>query len=321
MRCSPANTKNKDMAKFDAKKADLNKDGQLSDYEKNRGKATAEAMQMSKGYKMAMGKDKSGIDSTHSFPMKQAHTIRMSPLLQTENEDGVVDVQSYKVQFPETGVSGTETVSTTTETVPGQTTTRKKTWDDLRAEGFTEEQIKEAKNWRKANPDVKNVGVTETTPDQTVETQKVEQTVDTKDVTPLSNYGERQNMRRAGTNVRLTGKYQRKSDRFENRADKFLERKGGVIDKEGKVTGLSKKDQAKYERLMKKSEGFQNVATIGSQRADVFSAQAAQGGAGTQQTKVDQVLTPGQRERLTIAMPPPMRMQMKFKGKKSTYKK
>jgi hypothetical protein len=301
------------MAKFDAKKADLNKDGVLSEYEENRGKATANAMQMSKGYKMAMGKDKSGIDSSHSFPMKQAYTIRMSPILQTENEDGVVDVQSYKVQFPETGVSGTETVSTTTKTVPGQSTTRKKTWDDLRAEGFTEEQIKEAKAWRKANPDVKNVGVTETTPDQTVETQKVEQTVDTKDVTPLSNFGERQNMRRAGTNVRLTGKYQRKSDRFENRADKFLERKGGSIE------GLSKKDKAKYDRLTKKSEGFQNVANIGSQRGNVFSAQAAQGGAGTQQTTVDKVLTPGQRERLTIAMPPPM--QMKFKGKKSGYKK
>lgn len=265
-------------------------------------------------FRMQMGKDKSGIDSGHAFPMKQAYTIRMSPMLQTKNEDGTTDVESYNVQLPG-GTLGTETVSTTTETIPGQTTTRKKTWDDLRAEGFTEEQIKEAKAWRKSNPDVKNVGVAETTPDQTVETQKVEQEAITKDVTPLSNYGERQNMRRAGTNVRLTGKYQRKSDRFENRANNFLKRKGGSIE------GLSKKDRAKYDRLMTKSEGFQNVADIGSQRASVFSAQAAQGGAGSQQTTVDKVLTPGQRETLEIAMPQPMRMQMKFKGKKSTYKK
>lgn len=76
------------MAKFDAEKADLDKDGVLSDYEKNRGKATAEAMPMAKGYKMTMGKDKSGMDSSHAFPMKQAYNIRMSPILQTENEEG-----------------------------------------------------------------------------------------------------------------------------------------------------------------------------------------------------------------------------------------
>jgi hypothetical protein len=129
----------------------------------------------------------------------------------------------------------------------------------------------------------------------------------------LSNFGERQNMRRAGTNVRLTGKYQRKSDRFENRADKFLGRKGGDYE------SLSAKDKAKYDRLTAKSEGFQSVADIGTQRGNVFSAQAAQGGAGSQQTTVDKILTPGQRETLTIAMPP-IRM-MKFKGKKSGYKK
>ena len=123
-------------------------------------------------FRMQMGKDKSGIDSGHAFPMKQAYTIRMSPMLQTKNEDGTTDVESYNVQLPG-GTLGTETVSTTTETIPGQTTTRKKTWDDLRAEGFTEEQIKEAKAWRKSNPDVKNVGVAETTPDQTVETQTI----------------------------------------------------------------------------------------------------------------------------------------------------
>ena len=283
-----------------------------------------------KVFRMQMGKDKSGIDSSHSFPMKQAYTIRMSPLLQTENEDGVVDAQSYKVQFSETGVSGTETVSTTTETIPGQTTTTMPESQGSYSKVFS--TFKRNEKGQAINPINKNVyddleqfiadaekdpakPITTTTPDQTIKTKKVEQIVDTKDVTPLSNIGERQNMRRAGTNVRLTGKYQRKSDKFENRADKFLERKGGNIE------SLSKKDKAKYMRLTKKSEGFQKVADIGAGRADVFSAQAAQGGAGTQQTTVDKVLTPGQRERLTIAMPPPMRMQMKFKGKKSGYKK
>lgn len=267
-------------------------------------------------FRMQMGKDKSGIDSTHSFPMKQAYTIRMSPLLQTENEDGVVDVESYDVQL-QGGTLGKETVSTSTETIPGTTTTKTLKYSDL------DPSIREAakkynlEKYGTLNPTAEGLTdntVTTTTPDQTVETKKVEQQAVTKDVTPLSNFGERQNMRRAGTNVRLTGKYQRKSDRFENRADKFLERKGGSIE------GLSKKDKAKYDRLTKKSEGFQNAADIGLQRGKVFSSQAAQGGAGSQQTTVDKILTPGQRETLTIAMPP-TRMQMKFKGKKSGYKK
>lgn len=320
MRCSPANIKSKDMGKL------VNEEGKeagkgLYKLHKEKPKLVEEQM----GYKMVMGKDKSGIDSSHSFPMKQAYTIRMSPILQTENEDGVVDVESYNVQLPG-GTLGTETVSTTTETIPGSTIDETVYTTGKSLKGLTQEQL----DWR--TNEIKRLGgidayhkkygskekgkartVQTTTPDQTVETQKVEQEAITKDVTPLSNIGERQNMRRAGTNVRLTGKYQRKSDRFENRADKFLERKGGSIE------GLSKKDKAKYDRLTAKSEGFQNVADIGKQRASVFSAQAAQGGAGSQLTTVDKILTPGQRETLTIAMPP-TRM-MKFKGKKSGYKK
>ncbi len=276
-------------------------------------------------FRMQMGKDKSGIDSTHSFPMKQAYTIRMSPLLQTENEDGVVDVESYKVQLPG-GTLGTETVSTTTETIPGTPGTAgtpkkslRQAYDDALGLGYRteDESFEDYAKRAKADPFYGTSGSdgTPATPDQTVKTQKVEQEALTKDVKPLSNIGERRNMRRAGTNVRLTGKYQRKSDRFENRADKFLERKGGSYE------GLSKKEKAKYDRLTAKSEGFQNVADIGLQRGNVFSTQAAQGGAGSQQTTVDKVMTPGQRETLTIAMPQPMRMQMKFKGKKSTYKK
>jgi hypothetical protein len=317
MRCSPANTKNKDMATKQEKevaKQKAIKGGMPSDV-------------ADKVFRMQMGKDKSGIDSSHSFPMKQAYTIRMSPMLQTKNEDGTIDVESYDVQLPG-GTLGKETVSTTTETIPGQTTTTMPESQGSYSKVFSGFEINE--KGQRVNPINKNVydnlqqfiddaeknparPTTTTTPNQTVETKKVEQQAVTKDVTPLSNFGERQNMRRAGTNVRLTGKYQRKSDRFENRADKFLERKGGSIE------GLSEKDRAKYDRLTAKSKGFQNVANIGLQRGNVFSAQAAQGGAGNQQTTVDKVITPGQREALKIAMPPTM--QMKFKGKKSGYKK
>ena len=167
------------MAKFDAKKADLNKDGKLSDYEKNRGEATAEAMQMKVGYTMQYGAREK--DSPTTF--RKDAVMRMSPMLMTNNNKPV-NTSNYSANtssaFSTPSFEGsqgqnyasnrTETTSTDSEVIPGKTTTRKKTWDDLRAEGWTEEQIAEAKAWRKENPDVENVGVTETEPDQTIET-------------------------------------------------------------------------------------------------------------------------------------------------------
>jgi len=49
--------------------------------------------------------------------------------------------------------------------IPGVTTTssRGKTWDDLRAEGWSEEKINEAKAWREKNPDAPRDQITETT--------------------------------------------------------------------------------------------------------------------------------------------------------------
>jgi hypothetical protein len=328
MRCSPANIKSKDMAKFDAKKADLNKDGQLSDYEKNRGKATAAAMQMSKGYNMQMGKDKSGIDSSHSFPMKQAYTIRMSPMLQTTDEEGLPqDIESKTIAMP-SGALATQTDVTSSFEIPGTTTTRKKTWDDLRAEGFTEEQIKEAKAWRKANPDVKNVGVTETTP-PTTET-KTETAIDPKitQTKGLTALGQRKDARAGLVLARNIGKMEKKIAR----AKRKDERKGTTS---AKTTALERE--------------LQNLKNKSKARGE----QSDQGFAGTQTYNIDVIGTPEQRKQLAtsgkstydtsnllampgssssnefgrfgyqagsmlenIAMP-----MMKFKGKKSGYKK
>lgn len=113
------------MAKFDAKKADLNKDGQLSDYEKNRGKATATAMQMSKGYNMQMGKRE--IDSPGTFSTKQSKIMQMAPLgpmLQTENENGLKEV-NRTTESQEKMVQGLlgEEVKTTIDLASDPTTT------------------------------------------------------------------------------------------------------------------------------------------------------------------------------------------------------
>jgi len=82
------------MAKFDPKKADLNKDGKLSDYEENVGKKRAAAMKMGhspkkmdhspmkkygNGYAMKMGSKE--IDSPSAFNMKDAKNIQDSPMM------------------------------------------------------------------------------------------------------------------------------------------------------------------------------------------------------------------------------------------------
>ena len=82
------------MAKFDPKKADLNKDGKLSDYEENVGKKRAAAMKMGhspkkmnhspmkkygNGYAMKMGSKE--INSPSAFSMKDAANMADSPMM------------------------------------------------------------------------------------------------------------------------------------------------------------------------------------------------------------------------------------------------
>ena len=85
------------MAKFDPKKADLNKDGKLSDYEENVGKKRAAAMKMGHspkkmkhspmkkygdGYAMQMGSKE--VNSPSAFNMKDAKLMEESPMMNHE---------------------------------------------------------------------------------------------------------------------------------------------------------------------------------------------------------------------------------------------
>jgi|TARA_B100001939_G_C16936295_1_gene616148 hypothetical protein len=92
------------MAKFDPKKADLNKDGKLSDYESNVGKKRAAAMKMGhspkkmghspkkmehspmkkygNGYAMKMGSKE--VNSPSAFNMKDAGNMAASPMMNHE---------------------------------------------------------------------------------------------------------------------------------------------------------------------------------------------------------------------------------------------
>jgi len=82
------------MAKFDPKKADLNKDGTLSDYESNVGQTRAAAMEMGhspkkmkhspmkkygNGYAMKMGSKE--VNSPSAFNMKDAGNMADSPMM------------------------------------------------------------------------------------------------------------------------------------------------------------------------------------------------------------------------------------------------
>jgi len=87
----------------------------------------------------------------------------------TSTEDsGMVDmiVPEYNVDLPEVPdkkyvFKNNKTGKNSTRTK--DTSTRKKTWEDMRIDGASEAEITDAKNWRKNNKDVKNVGVTTTT--------------------------------------------------------------------------------------------------------------------------------------------------------------
>lgn len=132
------------MAKFDAQKADLDKDGKLSDYEKNRGQKTAEAMQMSDkvGYTMQHGSRET--DSPTTF--RADAVMRMGPMLMTH--DKPVDTSSYSADTSSAYSKGSfqgsqgenfvtdrnESTSTSTEVIPGEETTNtrldyKEAWD------------------------------------------------------------------------------------------------------------------------------------------------------------------------------------------------
>lgn len=140
-----------------------------ADKQKSLGKLPTE-VRNKMGYQMAFSPENfkamnpaNKMDSSHSFKMGPANnmkTMYMGSVYSMEHEDSlkegaivVQDGEIVKAGKPES------------YTIPGQTrtekVTRKKTWDDLRAEGWSEDQINEAKAWRKENPDVKNIGITE----------------------------------------------------------------------------------------------------------------------------------------------------------------
>lgn len=140
-----------------------------ADKQKSLGKLPTE-VRNKMGYQMAFSPENfkamnpaNKMDSSHSFKMGPANnmkTMYMGSVYSMELEDPLKE-GTIVAKDDELAIAG----KPESYTIPGQTrtekVTRKKTWDDLRAEGWSEDQINKAKAWRKENPDVKNVGITE----------------------------------------------------------------------------------------------------------------------------------------------------------------
>ncbi len=252
------------MAKFDAKKADLNKDGVLSDYEKNRGESTAAAMQMAKGYNMAMGMKE--IDSPTAFSTKQSKVMQMSPLLQTENENGmkVVGSDTTTEEKMVQGLLGEETKTTidlasdpTTTTTTG-TRSLDEAFDIAQETGLTlPGETREAYKIRaKKDPSFGQNTQYEKkveTPGETAQKKETEfKPYPFKDTyNPLE-------ARQEGRNIKAT---QRKLKREKIREARAQAKIDGKTGKEKREAVKSAKAQAKLDQRKATKKGMQDIAT------------------------------------------------------------
>jgi hypothetical protein len=347
MRCSPANIKSKDMAQKLMKGNKEAGEGLYKLY-----KSKPEVVQKM-GYTMQMGKEKSGMDSSHTFPMKQAYTIRMSPMLQTTDEEGQPQNITSEKAIGQTGALGTLETTTNTEVIPGGQETKKRlSYDEAWEQNLEGIQgmykdkaayIADRMAQKKADPTAYELDLVTKTgvsggpgvitidkPDETVTTQTQKFTPDPAQVEGLTPVGQRRDIRRGRILSRNIGKVSRKLAK--------------AVRRHGKDSDKAKAIQRELDVLNKQSE--------------LRTQQQMQGKTGKQTYDIDKMPTPGQLAELpragnnggtsskptidiagitgsgkksnefgrfgyqagsmleNIAMP-----MMKFKGKKSGYKK
>jgi hypothetical protein len=202
-----------------------------ADKQKSLGKLPTE-VRNKMGYQMAFSPENfkamnptNKMDSSHSFKMGPANnmkTMYMGSVYSMEHPEDPLKEGSIVAQDDELKIAG----KPESYTIPGQTrtekVTRKKTWDDLRAEGWSEDKIKEAKAWRKENPDVKNIGITEEKtvkdPDTTGQKQGFESIK--REYQTGSNFDRRQQIRGIIQGERKEKRAELKVSNLENRLSK-----------------------------------------------------------------------------------------------------
>ena len=164
------------------------------------------------------------------------------------------------------GVNVLESSSTGDQIVEGKKITRNKTWDDLRAEGMSEEKITEAKAFRKKNPDGARdqVDTGESEPDTVIPGT----TTDTNEFTPTQTRDKNDAMspwrvRQQSRSIKKSGKDVRQS---KIKAAKLAASGGGRIDEDGnfqettKLKGKARREVVRAAR--KKAKVEENSAEL-----------------------------------------------------------
>jgi hypothetical protein len=353
MRCSPANIKSKDMAQKLMKGNKEAGEGLYKLY-----KSKPEVVQKM-GYTMQMGKEKSGMDSSHTFPMKQAYTIRMSPMLQTTDEEGQPQNITSEKAIGQTGALGTLETTTNTEVIPGGQETKKRlsyqeAWDQniiepgqtmglrdrFEAKGLTfEDYVGGRQQQQKADPTAYELDLVTKTgvsggpgvitidkPDETVTTTTEKFTPEISHVQGLSPVGQRRDIRRGRILSRNIGKLERKL-----RKAKKGSNKAKAIQRELDV--LNKQSELRTQQQMQGKTGTQTYdidkMPTTAQAAELKKAGSSSGTSATPTIDIAGITGSGKKSNEfgrfgyqagsmleNIAMP-----MMKFKGKKSGYKK
>jgi hypothetical protein len=356
MRCSPAKTKIKEMAqKLMKGKKEAGK-GLYKLY-----KSKPEVVEKM-GYTMQMGKDKSGMDSSHTFPMKQAYNMQMAPLgpmLNTHDEEGMPSNISSEEAIGQTGALGTLETQTDTEVIPGDQETNQRlsyeeAWNQNIIEpGFTkglrdryedagltfEDYAGGREEQRKADPEgyeldlVTKTGVsggpgviTINKPDETVTTTTQKFTPKISQVEGLSPVGQRKDIRRGRILSRNIGKLERKL-----RKAKDGSQKKAAIQRE--LDALVKQSEYRAQQQAQGKTGKQqfdiDAVPTAAQAAELPKAGGSGGTSATPTIDIAGITGSGKKSNEfgrfgyqagsmleNINMP-----MLKFKGKKSTYKK
>lgn len=182
-----------------------------------------------------------------------------SPVKQKVKLENKAKEVNESVRGMENGKIGVRSTSTRVEPaklVKGKEITRNKTWNDLRADGWSEDKIKEAKNWRSKNKDAPSdqVGTGTFAPDTYTPGKK----------STVSNFGEyktalsgdakkpwhrRQDMRSTKLSTRGVIKTQDKIDKLNRKKNKLVAKYD--TDKNGE---LDNKERSKV-----KSKGFLGI--------------------------------------------------------------
>ncbi len=305
------------------------------------------------GYTMQMGKDKSGMDSSHTFPMGQAYNMQMAPLLNTHDEEGMPSNISSEQAIGQTGALGTLETTTDTEVIPGSQETKKRlSYDEAWEQNLEGIQgmykdkaayIADRTGQKEADPTGYELDLATKTgvsggpgtitidkPGETVTTATKKFTPGISQVEGLSPLDQRRDIRRGRILSRNIGKLERKLRNAKEGSQKkaAIQRELDALVKQSELRALQQ-DQGKTGEQQFDIDAVPTAA----QAAELPKGTSGTTTTGTASTKptIDIAGIMGQPKKSNefgrfgyqagsmlenINMP-----MMKFKGKKSTYKK